>query len=78
MQQNAQQSKNTTSHRSFLRKGLVVGGAGTIGAGLLAGGLPAFAKEESGSLTKGDIAILRFLAVLNLLAQQADAARRGF
>jgi hypothetical protein len=69
MQHNAQHSKNTTSRRSFLRKGLVVGGAGTIGAGLLAGGLslPVFAKEDSGSLTKGDIAILRFLAAVEII-----------
>ncbi|HET9999818.1 MAG TPA: ferritin-like domain-containing protein [Ktedonobacteraceae bacterium] len=61
--------KAHTNRRSFLRKGLVVGGAGTLGAGLLAGGLslPAFAEEKSGSLTKGDIAILRFLAAAEIL-----------
>ncbi len=62
-------SKSTTSRRSFLRKGLVVGGAGTIGAGLLTGGLslPAFAEAESGGLTPGDAAILRFLSALEIL-----------
>src|SRR5580704_16840356 len=69
MEHNGQPSKHTTSRRSFLRKGLVVGGAGTIGAGLLAGGLslPAFAEERSGDLTQGDVAILRFLAAVEII-----------
>jgi hypothetical protein len=67
MEHNAQQSKTTTSRRSFLRKGLAVGGAGAIGAGLLAGGLPAFAKADNSSLTSGDIAILRFLSAAEIL-----------
>ncbi len=65
--QHAQQSKITTSRRSFLRRGLAVGGAGAIGAGLLANGLPVFAEERSGSLTSGDIAILRFLSAAEIL-----------
>jgi len=67
MEHNVQQSKSTTSRRSFLRKGLAVGGAGAIGAGLLANGLPAFAEVESSGLTKGDAAILRFLSALEIL-----------
>src|SRR6266702_1081114 len=76
MTQNAQQPKHATSRRSFLRKGLAVGGAGIIGAGagaigteLLAGGisLPAFAEAGSGSLTQGDVAILRFLAAVEII-----------
>src|SRR5258708_6477299 len=67
MEQHAQQSEISTSRRSFLRKGLVVGGAGAIGAGLLANGLPAFAEESMASLTKGDIAILRFLSAAEIL-----------
>jgi len=53
MTQNAQQPKHATSRRSFLRKGLAVGGAGAIGAGLLANGLslPAFAEESSSRRT---------------------------
>src|SRR5258707_12597114 len=57
-------SKDATSRRSFLRKGLAVGGAGAIGAGLLANGVPAFAEEESGGVTAGGEALLRFLAAL--------------
>jgi Ferritin-like domain len=56
--------KTSTSRRSLL-KGLAVGGA--VGAGLLANGLPAFAEEGGGSLTKGDVAILRFLSAAEIL-----------
>src|SRR5260370_39081536 len=69
MENTVQPSKHATSRRSFLHKGLVVGGAGTIGAGLLAGGgaLPAFAEKESGGLTPGGHAILRFLSSAEIL-----------
>ncbi len=75
MEQNVQPSKRPSSRRSFLRKGLVAGGAGTIGAALVANGLalPAFAeergrdKERSGDLAQGDVAILRFAAAIEIL-----------
>src|SRR6266849_1623859 len=67
MEHNVQQSKASTSRRSFLRTGLAVGGAGAIGAGLLANGLPAFAAAGSGGLTPGDAAILRFLSAAEIL-----------
>jgi hypothetical protein len=75
MEQNVQPSKRSSSRRSFLRKGLVAGGAGTIGAALVANGLalPAFAeerdrdKERSADLTSGDVAILRFAAAIEIL-----------
>ena len=60
-----QQANDSTSRRSFLLKGLVVGGA--IGTGLVASGLPAFAEAGDGSLTQGDAAILRFLAAAEIL-----------
>ena len=66
MEQRAKQSEGATSRRSFLRTGVAVG-AGTIGVGLLANGLPAFVAEGSGGLTPGDAAILRFLAALETL-----------
>jgi hypothetical protein len=57
-------SEHLTSRRSFLVKGAAVG-AGTLGAGrLLANASPAFA---SGGLTKGDAAILRFLAAAEII-----------
>src|SRR5437868_10420546 len=58
-----------TSRRSFLLKGLAVGGAGTLGAGLLARGVsfPALAEAGSSGLTQGDIDILRFLSAAEIL-----------
>src|SRR5579859_7485684 len=74
MKHNAQQSKHSSSRRSFLRKGLVVGGAGVIGAGVGVGGtelftnvLTASAAAGSDSLTKGDVAILTFAAAIEIL-----------
>src|SRR6266568_1757779 len=70
MKQNVQQSKHYPSRRSFLLKGLALGGAGAIGAGLLANGVagvPAFAEEGSSGLTQGDVAILRFLAAVEII-----------
>ena len=58
-----------STRRSFLKKGVVTAGAATVGVGLLTGGRPAFASQEerSGSLTRGDAAILRFLAAAEIL-----------
>jgi hypothetical protein len=59
-----EQSELRTSRRSFLVKGAAVG-AGTLGAGrVLATASPAFA---SGGLSKGDAAILRFLAAAEII-----------
>jgi hypothetical protein len=68
MEQTSKQSGDGTSRRSFLRTGLAVGAA-TVGAGLLANGRPAFADEEDrqGHVSKGDVAILRFLAAVEIL-----------
>src|SRR5882762_1697112 len=51
--------------RSFL-KGLGVTGAAALSAGALLG-TKALAEERSGSLTKGDAAILRFLAAAEII-----------
>src|SRR5947209_15737848 len=67
MEQHAQQSRATTSRRSFLSIGLAVGGAGVISAELLANGFPAFADERRHDLTRGDIAILRFLSAAEII-----------
>src|SRR5450755_4620336 len=71
IEKNAQPLKTTVKRRSFL-KGLAVGGAGTIGTGLLSTGLlvPDFVHAQgtaSSSVTKGDVAILRFLAAAEIL-----------
>jgi hypothetical protein len=59
-----EQSEHLTSRRSFLVKGAAVG-AGTLGVGrLFANVSPAFA---SGGLSKGDAAILRFLAAAEII-----------
>jgi len=64
-----------SSRRTFLKNGAVAGAA-TVGAGLLAKGLPAFAGEDEtpGSLTRGDAAILRFLQALETI--EADLWRQ--
>jgi hypothetical protein len=58
--------KNPGNRRSFLKTGITAAGAATIGAGLLGSRLPAFGQERDrdGNLTKGDIAILKFLNAL--------------
>jgi hypothetical protein len=59
--------RKAVNRRSFM-KGSMVAGAATMGAGVLASRLPAFAATENSSpLTTGDIAILRFLAAAELL-----------
>jgi hypothetical protein len=56
--------RRRTSRRAFLTQGAAIG-VGTVGAGwLLTDASPAFA---SGGLTKGDAAILRFLAAAELI-----------
>jgi len=56
-----------SNRRSFL-KNTMVAGAATVGAGLLANGVSALADDRSGgAVTKGDIAILRFLAAAEII-----------
>src|SRR6516162_11778870 len=64
----------TTSRRSFMKRSAAVAGAATLGAGLIGGGPTAFAEEHSGSLTRGDAAILRFLQALETI--EADLWRQ--
>jgi len=66
----SRQSKNNKNRREFLRNGMVAAGAATLGTGLLASGAPVLAeqeKESSGKLSRGDAAILRFLAAAEIL-----------
>jgi Ferritin-like domain len=59
-----EQSEHLTDRRSFLLKGAAVG-VGAVGAGrLLADASPAFAQ---GGLSRGDAAILRFLAAAEII-----------
>src|ERR1700720_3285425 len=53
--------------RSFLKGLGVSGAAATLGAGIMAKGIPALADERHGSITKGDAAILRFLAAAEII-----------
>jgi len=55
-----------TSRRSFLLTGLAAG-AGTVGSGLLANGVTAFAADDKAGLTQGDAAILRFLSAAEII-----------
>jgi hypothetical protein len=62
--ESTEQSEHLTSRRSFLVKGAAAG-VGAVGAGrLLADASPAFAQ---GGLSRGDAAILRFLAAAEII-----------
>jgi hypothetical protein len=62
-------TRRSVDRRSFMRSGLLAGGAATIGAGLLANTTSARAQDssEDGRLDAGDVAILRFLATAELI-----------
>ena len=57
--------------RSFLKRLGLAGAAAPLGATLLSGGAPAVARAQSApaGYTQGDLAILRFLAMAELLGQ---------
>jgi len=68
----SEQSQDLTSRRSFLLKGAAVGAASLGAGGLLVEPSEALAKPRpkggpKGGLTKGDAAILRFLAAAELI-----------
>ena len=69
MEDSRKDSKKSLDRRSFMRSGLLAGGAATIGAGMLANGNLARAQDQDGdgSLDAGDVAILRFLAAAELI-----------
>jgi hypothetical protein len=63
-------TKRSVDRRSFMKGGLLAGGAAVVGAGLLANGSLAQAQgraQASGSLGAGDVAILQFLAAAELI-----------
>ena len=59
--------KRPVNRRSFMKRGVLAGGAATLGAGLLGKGTSALAEEDPGSLNPGDAAILRFLAAAEII-----------
>jgi len=58
--------RRSVDRRSFMKSGLLAGGAAVVGAGLLTNGTLARA-QEGGSLGAGDVAILQFLAAAELI-----------
>ncbi|HKV79348.1 MAG TPA: hypothetical protein VJP02_14465 [Candidatus Sulfotelmatobacter sp.] len=56
-----------SNRRSFLKNTMIAGAATTAGAALLTKSMPAFAHDKSGSLSKGDAAILRFVAAAEII-----------
>src|SRR5690349_16364205 len=61
MDPHANQPSHSVGRRAILQTGFV------LSAGLLANGLPAAVAADSGGLTPGDAAILRFLAAAEIL-----------
>src|SRR6202034_90560 len=59
-------TRRPVDRRSFMKSGLLAGGAAAVGAGMLANGTKARA-QETGKLNAGDTAILRFLAAAELI-----------
>jgi hypothetical protein len=59
--------KNGSNRRSFLKKGALAGSAVALGSGLIGSDTLAFGQESESRLTKGDVAILRFLAAVELI-----------
>jgi hypothetical protein len=66
METPANNVKRPVDRRSFMKSGLLAGGAVAVGAGVLANGTSARAQGR-GKLDKGDAAILRFLAAAELI-----------
>ncbi len=68
MKQLTEVLERSASRRSFLKNSMIAGAVATAGAGILGSGIPAIAQETSNAtITKGDIAILRFLAAAELI-----------
>src|SRR6202453_4822698 len=64
MKKSANTTTRAVDRRSFMKSGLLAGGAATVGVGLLANKSSA---QERGRLNPGDAAILRFLAAAELI-----------
>jgi hypothetical protein len=66
MEQRVSDTKRRVDRRSFMKSGLLAGGA-VVGAGLVTSGCAAAQAQSSGNLNAGDIAILQFLAAAELI-----------
>ncbi|HZE74329.1 MAG TPA: ferritin-like domain-containing protein [Gemmatimonadales bacterium] len=67
MEKPANITTRLTNRRAFLKNGAVAAGTVTVGSRLLSGALPTFGLAPKKKLTKGDAAILRFLAAAEIL-----------
>jgi hypothetical protein len=69
MKNSLSNTRRSVDRRSFMRSGLLAGGAATVGVGLLSNVTSAHAqgRESGGRLNPGDAAILRFLAAAELI-----------
>ena len=68
MQKSESVLRRPVNRRSLLKGGMLAGGAAVVGTGLFSGGKLAFGQDSGGDgLTKGDVAILRFLAAAELI-----------
>src|SRR5580693_4817606 len=59
--------ESQSNRRSFLKKGALTAGLAMVGGGLFGASNVSLGQESGGRLTKGDIAILRFLAAAELI-----------
>lgn len=69
MKHSGTSSNSNSSRRSFLKKGAAAAGAAAVGVGVFGSTYRALASEDepSGSLRRGDAAILRFLLALETI-----------
>jgi hypothetical protein len=67
MERSESMFKKRSNRRSFIKDGMVAAGVATVGAGLAASGVSTFGAQNSGRLTPGDVAILRFLAAAEII-----------
>jgi len=62
--------RSLANRRSFIKNSLTAAGTATVGAGLVANSSSLFGEdreERGGGLTKGDMAILKFLAAIEII-----------